>query len=79
MNKRVSKELRRICPPDTPIGRRVYRRLKKQYNKLPKHARKDFIQIARENLVQLVQEQSGGILDEEKTGRKDLPFGNVGA
>lgn len=66
MNKRVAKQLREICPPDTPIARRVYRRLKKQYNKLPKHARTDFLHIAREDLIKLVQEQSGGFLDEKK-------------
>ena len=39
---------------------------KKQYNKLPKHARTDFLHIAREDLIKLVREQSGGLLDEEK-------------
>ena len=33
MNKKVAKQLRKICNPVDPVSRRVYQRLKKQYNK----------------------------------------------
>jgi len=66
MNSKIAKELRKLCPPDDAISRRVYRRLKKQYNSLPKHARRDFINIAKETCLKMEEQQSGGILDEEK-------------
>tara|TARA_R110002020_G_scaffold126312_2_gene284032 strand:+ start:6861 stop:7061 length:201 start_codon:yes stop_codon:yes gene_type:complete len=65
MNKKVARELRKICPPIDAVSRRVYRRLKDQYKKLPRHARKDFLTIARETL-QVEPKQSRGVLDEEK-------------
>tara|TARA_R100000005_G_C4866821_1_gene125329 strand:- start:142 stop:339 length:198 start_codon:yes stop_codon:yes gene_type:complete len=65
MNKKVAKQLRKICNPVDPVSRRVYQRLKKQYNKLPRHAKRDFINILRETTFDLEQEQSGSILDQE--------------
>ncbi len=38
-----ARELRSIIPTDTAIGRRNYRRAKKQYNKLSSEARPLFI------------------------------------
>ena len=66
MNSKIAKQLRKLCPPDDAVSRRVYRRLKKQYNSLPKHARRDFINIARETFLKMEEEQSRSILDEEK-------------
>ena len=65
MNKKVSKELRKICNPVDPVSRRVYRRLKKQYNHLPHHARRDFIQLLKQTTFEMDSEQGGGILDKE--------------
>ncbi|HCT53759.1 MAG TPA: hypothetical protein DF712_15010 [Balneola sp.] len=65
MNKKVSKELRKICNPVDPVSRRVYRRLKKQYNQLPHHARRDFIQLLKQTTFEMDSEQGGGILDKE--------------
>ena len=65
MNKKVAKQLRKICNPVDLVSRRVYQRLKKQYNKLPRHAKRDFINILRETTFELEQEQSGSILDQE--------------
>ena len=66
MNSKIAKQLRKLSPPDDAVSRRVYRRLKKQYNSLPKHARRDFIDIAKETFLKMEEQQSGGILDEEK-------------
>jgi hypothetical protein len=65
MNKKVSKQLRKICNPIDPVSRRVYRRLKKQYNKLPNHARRDFIELLKQTTFEMDPEQGGGILDKE--------------
>jgi len=66
MNSKIAKELRKLCPPDDEVSRRVYRRLKKQYNSLSKHARRDFIDIAKETFLKMEEEQGRSILDEEK-------------
>lgn len=59
MRKTIAKQLRAITnPEDNAINKRVYRRLKKQYNKVPKHARKDFIQATKQ-FYELVEKQSG--------------------
>lgn len=59
MRKTIAKQLRAITnAEDNAINKRVYRRLKKQYNKVPKHARKDFIEATRQ-FYELVEKQSG--------------------
>jgi|TARA_R100000084_G_scaffold66714_1_gene29116 hypothetical protein len=65
MNKRVSLRLRKICNPYDPVSKRVYRRLKKQYNKLPHYAKRDFIDLL-ETSFNLEQKQSRSILDKEQ-------------
>lgn len=66
MNRKKSKELRKLCNPVDPVSKRVYRRLKKQYNKLPHHARKDFITLLRHTTFKMGQEQAGSVLDKEE-------------
>jgi len=59
MRKTITKQLRAITnPEDNSINKRVYRRLKKQYNKVPRHARKEFI-AATKQFYELVEKQSG--------------------
>jgi hypothetical protein len=65
MNNKISRELRKLCNPVDPISKRVYRRLKKQYNKLPHNARRDFIYLLRETTFQLGKEQGGSFLDKD--------------
>jgi|TARA_R110002020_G_scaffold36400_8_gene109344 hypothetical protein len=65
MNNKVAKELRKICNPVDAVSKRVYRRLKKQYNQLPTYARRDFIKLLKETTFELDPEQSGGVLDQE--------------
>ena len=65
MRKTITKQLRAIIhPEDNAINKRVYRRLKKQYNKVPRHARKDFITATRQ-FYELVEKQSGQSVVEE--------------
>jgi len=75
MNQRVSKQLRKICNPCDPVSKRVYRRLKKQYTRLPHYAKRDFLDLLKQTTFNLEPEQGGSILDQEKGGRKDLPVG----
>ena len=65
MNDKIARELRQICNPADPVSKRVYRRLKKQYKKLPSHARRDFINILRETTFKLDEAESGSLLDKE--------------
>ncbi len=65
MNDKIARELRQICNPVDPVSKRVYRRLKKQYKKLPSHARRDFINILRETTFKLDEAESGSLLDKE--------------
>ena len=48
MNNKIARELRKLCDPVDPVSTRVYRRLKKQYKKLPHHARRDFIELLKQ-------------------------------
>jgi hypothetical protein len=51
MNKKQVKKLRQIVGSlDNPISRRVYRRLKKQFNKVPQDSKAMFIEMSRETL-----------------------------
>ena len=43
MNKKASKKLRKIINPRDKITRRVYRRAKKQYAKVPENLKEDFL------------------------------------
>ena len=44
MRNTIAKKLRSIInPAGNSVNKRVYRRAKKQYNRLPKHARQDYI------------------------------------
>jgi hypothetical protein len=70
MNQRVAKRLRKICNPVDTVSKRVYRRLKKQYTRLPHHAKRDFLDLleatfAEIGKVPLDKEQGGVILDKE--------------
>jgi hypothetical protein len=59
MRKTIAKQLRAITnPKDNSINKRVYKRLKKQYNKVPHHARRDFIEATKQ-FYELVEKQSG--------------------
>jgi hypothetical protein len=60
MNKTTSKKLRAIVNPEDPVSRRVYRRLKKQYSKLPKAVRPLFLQQTAEamGIIQQTIDQS---------------------
>jgi hypothetical protein len=65
MNNKVAKELRKICNPVDAVSKRVYRRLKKQYNQLPNYARRDFIKLLKQTTFEMDPEQSGSVLDQE--------------
>ena len=70
MNQRVAKRLRKICNPVDTVSKRVYRRLKKQYTKVPHHAKRDFLDLLEATFselgkVRLDKEQSGVVLDKE--------------
>ena len=43
MNKKAAKKIRSIINPSDPISRRVYRRAKEQYKKVPSNLKQDFI------------------------------------
>ena len=43
MNKKASKKIRKIINPQDEVTRRVYRRAKKQYAKVPRNLREDFL------------------------------------
>ena len=75
MNKRAARELRKICNPCDPVSKRVYRRLKKQYTRLPHYAKRDFLNLLKQTTFNLGPEQGGSLLDQEKGGREDLPVG----
>jgi|TARA_R110002020_G_scaffold70186_2_gene182233 hypothetical protein len=70
MNQRVAKRLRKICNPVDTVSKRVYRRLKKQYTRVPHHAKRDFLDLleatfAEIGKVRLDEKQSGVVLDKE--------------
>tara|TARA_R100001509_G_scaffold164221_1_gene141034 strand:+ start:672 stop:884 length:213 start_codon:yes stop_codon:yes gene_type:complete len=70
MNQRVAKRLRKICNPVDTVSKRVYRRLKKQYTKVPHHAKRDFLDLLETTFkeigkVSLDEKQSGVVLDQE--------------
>ena len=70
MNQRVAKKLRKICNPIDPVSKRVYRRLKRQYTKVPHHAKRDFIELLESTFselgkIHLDEKQSGIVLDKE--------------
>jgi|TARA_R110002110_G_scaffold7168_2_gene36391 hypothetical protein len=65
MNKRIARELREICNPCDPVSKRVYRRLKKQYTKLPHYAKRDFLNLLKDTTFSMDPKQSGSILDKE--------------
>lgn len=46
MRQTVAKKLRKIVSPVDSTTRRVYRRLKKTYARLSKHAKSEFFQTA---------------------------------
>tara|TARA_R100000734_G_C3298493_1_gene89427 strand:- start:137 stop:346 length:210 start_codon:yes stop_codon:yes gene_type:complete len=68
MNQRVAKKLRKICNPIDPVSKRVYRRLKRQYTRVPHHAKRDFIELLESTFSQidLDKEQSRRVLDQEQ-------------
>ena len=68
MNQRVAKKLRKICNPIDPVSKRVYSRLKRQYTRVPHHAKRDFIELLESTFSQidLDKEQSRRVLDQEQ-------------
>jgi len=68
MNQRVAKKLRKICNPIDPVSKKVYRRLKRQYTRVPHHAKRDFIELLESTFSQidLDKEQSRRVLDQEQ-------------
>lgn len=51
MNNKQAKKLRQIVGSlDNPISRRVYRRLKKQFARVPEDSKSMFIEMSRETL-----------------------------
>ncbi len=68
MNQRVAKKLRKICNPIDPVSKRVYRRLKRQYTRVPHHAKRDFIELLESTFAQinLDKEQSRIVLDQKQ-------------
>lgn len=65
MNNKIARELRKLCNPVDAVSKRVYRRLKKQYKKLPHHARRDFITLLRETTFKLDEAQGRSLLDKD--------------
>ncbi len=65
MNNKIARELRKLCNPVDQVSTRVYRRLKKQYKKLPHHARRDFIDLLRKTTFKLDEEQGWSLLDKD--------------
>jgi hypothetical protein len=58
MRKTVSKKLRAIIKPtESSVNKRVYRRAKKQYNRLPANAKQDYINGLSELYEQVVAKQ----------------------
>jgi hypothetical protein len=43
MNNRIAKRIRKIINPSDPISRRVYRRAKEQYKKVPSPMKNKFL------------------------------------
>ena len=53
MNQKAAKRLRKICNPVDIVSKRVYRRLKDQYNNLPDHAKRNFIDLIEQNYEEI--------------------------
>lgn len=53
MNQKAAKRLRKICNPVDIVSKRVYRRLKEQYNNLPDHAKRNFIDLIEQNYEEI--------------------------
>lgn len=66
MRKTIAKQLRAIINPEgNSVNKRVYRRAKKQYSRLPAHARRDYIQGLKQFYEQVVTKQHRESVDEE--------------
>lgn len=50
MNKKIAKKLRKIINPNDAISRRVYRRAKEQYKKVPKNLKNNFLLALEETM-----------------------------
>jgi hypothetical protein len=65
MRKTVAKKLRAIIHPENnSVNKRVYRRAKKRYNRLPAHAKQDFITGLKLFYEQVDTKQLGGLMVE---------------
>ena len=53
MNQKAAKRLRKICNPIDTVSKRVYNRLKDQYNNLPDHAKRNFIDLIDQNYEEI--------------------------
>lgn len=51
MNAKISKKLRSIINPEDAITRRVYRRAKEQYKKVPKNLKKQFLASLEDHML----------------------------
>ena len=61
MNQKTARRIRKICDPVDEVSKRVYRRLKQQYKKLPNHAKANFLDLIEQNFSEI-----GKILLEQK-------------
>jgi|TARA_R110000787_G_scaffold95938_2_gene199138 predicted secreted protein len=61
MNQKTARRIRKICNPVDEVSKRVYRRLKQQYKKLPNHAKANFLDLIEQNFSEI-----GKILLEQK-------------
>lgn len=67
MRNTIAKKLRSIInPAGNSVNKRVYRRAKKQYNRLPKHARQDFITGLQNFYEQVVTKQRRELVAKEQ-------------
>ncbi len=61
MNQKTARRIRKICNTVDEVSKRVYRRLKQQYKKLPNHAKANFLDLIEQNFSEI-----GKILLEQK-------------
>jgi hypothetical protein len=61
MNQKTARRIRKICNPVDEVSKRVHRRLKRQYKKLPNHAKANFLDLIEQNFSEI-----GKILLEQK-------------
>jgi len=69
MRKTVTKKLRAILNPETSaVAKRVYRRAKKSYNKVPANAKSEFIEGLKQLFEMEGQQYRGTLAEGERQG-----------